>query len=46
MRNWKDWTKKAGIRAIKTTAVREAIRNGSREIAGLEIYQKPVVAIK
>ena len=31
---------------INTTAVREAIRNGSREIAGLEIYQKPVVAIK
>ena len=31
---------------INTTAVREAIRNGSREIAGLEIFQKPVVAIK
>lgn len=31
---------------INTTAVREAIRNGKREIAGLEIYQKPVVAIK
>lgn len=32
--------------AINTTAVREAIRNGKREIAGIEIYQKPVVAIK
>ena len=31
---------------INEKAVREAIRNGAREIEGVKIFQKPVVAIK
>lgn len=31
---------------VNEKAVREAIKNGVREIAGLKIYQKPTVAIK
>lgn len=31
---------------INEKAVREAIKNGARDIAGLKIYQKPTVAIK
>ena len=32
--------------AVNDTAVRQAIKDGTREIPGLKIYQKPTVAIK